>query len=81
MQQRVTEWRDEVLQKPLVASSKSLSYPKEIEVRSPAVSVASGVPAGTGPSPYRTLPALVLRSQTSDCGRGPGDVTHCSVKP
>lgn len=27
------EWRDELLQKPLVTPSKSLAYPKEIEVK------------------------------------------------
>lgn len=32
MQQRIREWRDELLQKPLLTASKSASYPKEIEV-------------------------------------------------
>ncbi|KAL6095331.1 uncharacterized protein ACO6RY_16557 [Pungitius sinensis] len=32
VQQRVTEWRSDLLQKPLVGPSKSLSYPKEIEM-------------------------------------------------
>ncbi|XP_041671343.1 E3 ubiquitin-protein ligase rnf213-beta isoform X2 [Cheilinus undulatus] len=32
VQQRISEWRDELLQKPLIAPSKSLSYPKEIEM-------------------------------------------------
>ncbi|KAK9530838.1 hypothetical protein VZT92_012317 [Zoarces viviparus] len=31
-QQRMRQWRDELLQKPLVTPSKSLSYPKEIEM-------------------------------------------------
>ncbi|KAK2820122.1 hypothetical protein Q5P01_023081 [Channa striata] len=32
VQQRVSEWRDELLRKPLLTTSKSLSYPKEIEM-------------------------------------------------
>lgn len=32
LQQRVSEWRDDLLQKPLLTPSKSLSYPKEIEM-------------------------------------------------
>ncbi|XP_029311958.1 LOW QUALITY PROTEIN: E3 ubiquitin-protein ligase rnf213-beta [Cottoperca gobio] len=32
VQQRVSEWRDELLQKPLMTPSKSLTYPKEIEM-------------------------------------------------
>ncbi|XP_067343642.1 E3 ubiquitin-protein ligase rnf213-beta isoform X4 [Channa argus] len=32
VQQGVSDWRDELLQKPLLTTSKSLSYPKEIEM-------------------------------------------------
>ncbi|XP_026207099.1 E3 ubiquitin-protein ligase rnf213-beta isoform X2 [Anabas testudineus] len=32
VQQRIREWRDELLQKPLLTASKSASYPKEIEM-------------------------------------------------
>ncbi|XP_033975098.1 E3 ubiquitin-protein ligase rnf213-beta isoform X3 [Trematomus bernacchii] len=32
VQQRVIEWRDELLHKPLLMPSKTLSYPKEIEM-------------------------------------------------
>ncbi|XP_034563927.1 E3 ubiquitin-protein ligase rnf213-beta [Notolabrus celidotus] len=32
VQQRVSEWRDQLLQKPLITPSKTLSYPKEIEM-------------------------------------------------
>lgn len=32
VQQQMSEWRDELLKKPLMAPSKSLSYPKEIEM-------------------------------------------------
>ncbi|KAI9537488.1 hypothetical protein NQZ68_025345 [Dissostichus eleginoides] len=32
-QQRVIEWRDELLYKPLLMPSKTLSYPKEIELQ------------------------------------------------
>ncbi|AWP18160.1 putative E3 ubiquitin-protein ligase RNF213-like [Scophthalmus maximus] len=31
MQQQISEWRDDLLQKPLVTASKALAYPKEIE--------------------------------------------------
>ncbi|XP_026171361.1 E3 ubiquitin-protein ligase rnf213-beta isoform X2 [Mastacembelus armatus] len=31
-QQRINEWRDELLQKPLLTPSQALSYPKEIEM-------------------------------------------------
>ncbi|XP_076616648.1 E3 ubiquitin-protein ligase rnf213-beta isoform X2 [Chaetodon auriga] len=31
-QQSISEWRDELLQKPLVTPSKSLTYPKEIQM-------------------------------------------------
>lgn len=33
IQQHLREWRDELLQKPLMIPSRSLSYPKEIEVK------------------------------------------------
>lgn len=33
LQQRISEWRDELLQKPLM-NAKKLTYPKEIEVYS-----------------------------------------------
>ncbi|XP_042252605.1 E3 ubiquitin-protein ligase rnf213-beta [Thunnus maccoyii] len=32
VQQGISEWRDELLQRPLLAASKSLTYPKEIEM-------------------------------------------------
>uniref|UniRef100_A0A8D3DYF2 Ring finger protein 213b n=1 Tax=Scophthalmus maximus TaxID=52904 RepID=A0A8D3DYF2_SCOMX len=32
MQQQISEWRDDLLQKPLVTASKALAYPKEIEM-------------------------------------------------
>lgn len=31
-QQHMREWRDELLQKPLMVPSRSLNYPEEIEV-------------------------------------------------
>ncbi len=34
VQQRISEWRDDLLQNPLLTPSKSLTYPKEIEVHS-----------------------------------------------
>nr|XP_046232923.1 E3 ubiquitin-protein ligase rnf213-beta [Scatophagus argus]XP_046232924.1 E3 ubiquitin-protein ligase rnf213-beta [Scatophagus argus] len=32
VQQRISEWRDKLLHKPIVTASKSLTYPKEIEL-------------------------------------------------
>lgn len=36
VQQNISDWRDELLQKPLMMPTKSLTYPKEIEVNSGA---------------------------------------------
>ncbi|XP_037610034.1 E3 ubiquitin-protein ligase rnf213-beta isoform X1 [Sebastes umbrosus] len=43
VQQRVSEWRDELLQKPLMTSSKSLTYPKEIEMWDSLLKVESSL--------------------------------------
>ncbi|KAM3592519.1 uncharacterized protein V6R79_020598 [Siganus canaliculatus] len=43
VQQPITRWRDDLLQKPLVTTSKSLSYPKEIEMWDALLKVESSL--------------------------------------
>uniref|UniRef100_UPI0037E7EAB2 E3 ubiquitin-protein ligase rnf213-beta n=1 Tax=Semicossyphus pulcher TaxID=241346 RepID=UPI0037E7EAB2 len=43
VQQRISEWRDDLLRNPLVKLSKSLSYPKEIEMWDALLKVESSL--------------------------------------